>query len=43
MKMAKRNLEEGTTETDEIGMKMGLSRKEREQVYADLGLSPDGE
>ena len=39
----KRNLEEGTTEADEIGMKMGLSRKERERVFADLGLSPDGE
>lgn len=39
----KRNLPEGTTETDEIGIKMGLSRKEREQVYEDLGMSPDGE
>ena len=41
--MSKRNLPEGTTETDEIGIKMGLSRKEREAVYEGLGMSADGE
>ena len=39
----RRNLPEGTTQTDEIGMGMGLTRKQREAVYGGLGLSPDGE
>lgn len=39
----KRKLDEGTTEADEIGMRMGFSKKEREQVFGDLGLTPDGE
>ena len=39
----KRVLSEGTTEVDEIGIKLGLTKRERESVYADLGMSPDGE
>lgn len=43
LRKMKRNLEEGATDIDEIEMKMGLSRKEREAVYGELGLSSDGE
>jgi len=39
----KRMLPECTTETDEIGKKMGLDKKERESVYESLGLTSDGE
>lgn len=36
-------MKEGITDIDEIGMRMGLSRKERQNVYEELGLSSDGE